>query len=76
MATTNHQVSDVVSARPGPNDVVLNFGLTRADNAAEAAVSIDLMRRISMTPQTARQFRDMLRNLIADADAAAAKDRS
>ena len=76
MAAAKHHVSDVASALPGADDVIVNFGLTCAAEEADGAVSVRLTRRISMQPQTARRFRDLLRNVIADADAATAKNRT
>jgi hypothetical protein len=60
-------VSDVANSTAGPDDVVLNFGATQRPNQAE--VSVKLLRKIALRPQTARTLRDMLRDVIADIDA-------
>jgi hypothetical protein len=59
--------SDVANSTAGPDDVVLNFGATQRPTQAE--LSIRLLRKIALRPQTARTLRDMLRDVIADIDA-------
>jgi hypothetical protein len=59
--------SDVANSTAGPDDVVLNFGATQRPNQAE--ISVKLLRKITLRPQTARTLRDMLRDVIADIDA-------
>lgn len=57
----------VVATRAGGQDITLSFGMTR-NEAGE--VGIRLERKIAMPLLSAKSLRDMLRNLIADADAA------
>jgi len=66
--------SDVVSARAGESDVVLNFGTTKAAEGTDGAVTAILTRRVSLQPDSARRLRDLLRNVIAEADAAPPKN--
>lgn len=68
-------VCDVVTATTAPGEVTLNFGATQISGEAEAEISVQLRRRLVLPPLTARNLRDMLRNLIADADARTAGGR-
>jgi hypothetical protein len=61
--------SNVANSSAGADDVVLNFGITQRPNEATPEMAVKLLRKLTLRPQTARNFRDMLRDLIADIDA-------
>jgi hypothetical protein len=63
------QACDVANAAAGPTDVALTFGATEITGPTGDELAVRLRRRIVLPPLTARNLRDMLRNLIADADA-------
>jgi len=63
------QACDVANAAAGPADVALTFGATESTGPGGDELAVRLRRRIVLPPLTARNLRDMLRNLIADADA-------
>jgi hypothetical protein len=61
--------SNVANSTAGPDDVVLNFGATQRPSEASPEMAVELLRKITLRPQTARTLRDMLRDVIADIDA-------
>jgi hypothetical protein len=61
--------SNVANSSAGAEDVVLNFGTTQRPSEASPELSVKLVRKIALRPQTARTLRDMLRDVIADIDA-------
>jgi hypothetical protein len=60
---------DVANSTAGPEDIVVNFGVTQRGGESPAEVAVRLQRRITLRPLTARTLRDMLRDVIADIDA-------
>ena len=67
--------ASVANSTPGADDVVLNFGTTRRPAPDSPETTVQLIRKLSLRPQTARTLRDMLRDLIADIDADKARRR-
>jgi hypothetical protein len=67
--------SNVANSSAGPDDVVVNFGITGRNNPASPETTVKLQRKITLRPQTARTLRDMLRDVIADIDADRARGR-
>ena len=61
--------SNVANSSAGSDDVVLNFGITQRPNEASPEMTVKLLRKLTLRPQTARSLRDMLRDVIADIDA-------
>jgi hypothetical protein len=68
--------STVANSTTGADDVVLNLGVTERHADAPAEVAVRLQRRITLRPLTARNLRDMLRDVIADIDADRPRGRS
>ena len=60
---------DVVTATSGASEVIVNFGVTRRGRDAAGEISVEARRRIALLPRAARNLRDVLRGLIAEADA-------
>ena len=60
---------DVANSSSGPDDVVVNFGRRRPVAEAPDELAVEVVRRLSMRPMTARALRDMLRDLVAAIDA-------
>lgn len=56
----------LATARATPSEIVLNFGGRRARGETTADVGPDLMRRIALSPLTARNLAATLRRLIDD----------
>ena len=53
----------------GPEDVVINVGVTNIGHGHKGEMSAELIKRFSLRPRTARALRDMLREVIANIDA-------
>lgn len=67
--------SDVASATPGTDEVVLNFGVKRGADQVGGDVAVELLRQIGLRPNTAKHLHDMLARLLAEEDARANRPR-
>jgi hypothetical protein len=59
----------VATATAGQRDVVINIGVANTDIGQLGEMSVELIKRFSVPPRTARALRDMLREVIANIDA-------
>jgi hypothetical protein len=69
VATAACHICDVATSTAGQEDVVINIGVTTTDRGHPHAMSVELIKRFSLRPRTARALRDMLRDVIANIDA-------
>jgi len=60
---------DVVTATSGTGEVIVNFGVTQRDQKAAGEITVQPRRQFALLPRAARNLRDVLRGLIAEADA-------
>ena len=71
-----HQLAcDVANAQASADGVVVNFGATWRPDASQNCVAVRMLQQIALPPQTAKNLRDLLDRLIADADADAARQK-
>jgi len=66
---------DVANAHAGVDGVTLNFGATWRPDESQAGVAVRMLQQIALRPQTAKNLRDLLARLIADAEAASQRRR-
>lgn len=64
----NH-ACDVVSAIGTTSEVVVNFGATHAGDGPSEEITVRPRRSFALQPRAAQNLRDVLRNLLAEADA-------
>jgi hypothetical protein len=69
VATAASHVCDVATSTVGQEDVVINIGITNTGHRRPDEMSVELIKRFSLRPRTARALRDMLREVIANIDA-------
>lgn len=67
-AVRNH-ACDVVSAAGTTGEVVVSFGATHRGGAAGEEITVEPRRKFALQPRAAQNLRDVLRNLIAEAEA-------
>jgi len=67
-AMRNH-ACDVVSAVGTAGEVVVNFGATHRDAGGGEGITVEPRRKFALQPRAAQNLRDVLRSLIAEADA-------
>lgn len=60
-------VATVADARTVADQVVLSFGQRVGEDRPGAEQAVSLVRRIALTPMTAKHMHDLLSRLIADA---------
>lgn len=72
-STLKDHACDVVSATVSSAEVIVNFGATHGGRGAGTEVIVELRRRIALQPRAARNLRDVLRDLIGEADASGRK---
>ena len=75
-STMASQFCDVTSITARGNELVLNFGVVQQSGSQPAELAVSLKRQVALRPMTARNLRDMLRNLIAEIDANPSADRA
>ncbi len=69
VATAISHAANVATSTAGPEDVVINIGVTITGHGHPGETSVDLIKRFSLRPRTAQALRDMLREVIANIDA-------
>ena len=69
VATAASHACDIATSTAGPEDVVINIGVTNTGHGQPGEMSVALIKRFSLRPRTARALRDMLREVIANIDA-------
>lgn len=69
VATATSHACDIATSTAGQDDVVINIGITNAGRGHSGEMSVELIKRFSLRPRTARALRDMLREVIANIDA-------
>jgi hypothetical protein len=69
VATAASHTCNVATSTAGQEDVVINVGVTNTDHGHLSEMSVELIKRFSLRPRTARALRDMLREVIANIDA-------
>jgi hypothetical protein len=69
VATAASYTCDIATSTAGPEDVVINVGVTNIGHGHKGEMSAELIKRFSLRPRTARALRDMLREVIANIDA-------
>jgi hypothetical protein len=69
VATAVSHVCNVATSTAGQEDVVINVGITHIGDGHPRELSVELIKRFSLRPRTARALRDMLREVIANIDA-------
>ena len=69
VATAASHACDVATSTAGQEDVVINIGMTNIGHGHPNEMSVELIKRFSLRPRTARALRDMLREVIANIDA-------
>jgi hypothetical protein len=67
VATAASYACDIATSTAGQEDVIINVGVTNTGPPGE--MSVELIKRFSLRPRTARALRDMLREVIANIDA-------
>ena len=69
VTTAASHVCSIATATARQQDVVMNFGVTQTHPQHPSELSVQLVKRFSLPPRTARALRDMLREVIANIDA-------
>lgn len=69
VSTVRNHACDVVSAVGTTAEVIVTFGATRGGAKPGEEITVERRREVALQPRAAQNLRDVLRNLIAEADA-------